>query len=189
MLPTSAGVEPATSWSPVGRRIQLSHRGRRDNSGIIFLQFYINVYMLCCGYAFNIYIYISMPLADPQWGISNEYSQYFMENWRKLSQSYPQILLNMSSYIQSMMPLTWHLLFTLSPLGFFKWTFPSLDLGMSTTVNLGSQYEIENIMANSVEWIYIVSKGLFFFFLFFFWFDFFFFFFFLVCRVERNTFC
>ena len=25
MLPTSA--EPATSWSPVGRRIQLSHRG------------------------------------------------------------------------------------------------------------------------------------------------------------------
>ena len=28
MLPTSAGVAPATSWSPVGRRIQLSHRGR-----------------------------------------------------------------------------------------------------------------------------------------------------------------
>ena len=27
MLPTSAGVEPATSWSPVGRCIQLSHRG------------------------------------------------------------------------------------------------------------------------------------------------------------------
>ena len=31
MLPTSAGVEPATSWSPVGRRIQLSHRGRLLN--------------------------------------------------------------------------------------------------------------------------------------------------------------
>ena len=28
MLPTSAGVEPTTSWSPVGRRIQLSHQGR-----------------------------------------------------------------------------------------------------------------------------------------------------------------
>ena len=28
MLPTSAGVEPATSWSPVGLCIQLSHRGR-----------------------------------------------------------------------------------------------------------------------------------------------------------------
>ena len=28
MLPTSAEVGPATSWSPVGRRIQLSHRGR-----------------------------------------------------------------------------------------------------------------------------------------------------------------
>ena len=28
MLPTSAGVEPATSWSPIGRRIQLSHRGQ-----------------------------------------------------------------------------------------------------------------------------------------------------------------
>ena len=33
MLPTSAGVEPATSWSPVGRRIQLSHRGRPFLSG------------------------------------------------------------------------------------------------------------------------------------------------------------
>ena len=31
MLPTSAGVEPATSWSPVGRRIQLSHRGQQYN--------------------------------------------------------------------------------------------------------------------------------------------------------------
>ena len=29
MLPTSAGIEPATSWSPVGWRIQLSHRGRQ----------------------------------------------------------------------------------------------------------------------------------------------------------------
>ena len=28
MLPTSAVVEPATSWSQVRRRIQLSHRGR-----------------------------------------------------------------------------------------------------------------------------------------------------------------
>ena len=28
----SAGVEPATSWSPVGRRIQLSHRGLRNNT-------------------------------------------------------------------------------------------------------------------------------------------------------------
>ena len=30
MLLTSAGVEPATSWSPVGRRIQLNHRGRLE---------------------------------------------------------------------------------------------------------------------------------------------------------------
>ena len=29
MLPTSAGVEPATFWSPVGRRIQLSHQAGR----------------------------------------------------------------------------------------------------------------------------------------------------------------
>ena len=28
MLQTSAGLEPTTSWSPVGRRIQLSHLGR-----------------------------------------------------------------------------------------------------------------------------------------------------------------
>ena len=33
MLPTSAGVEPATSWSPVRRRIQLSHRGRQSSVG------------------------------------------------------------------------------------------------------------------------------------------------------------
>ena len=36
MLPTSAGVEPATSWSPVGRRIQLSHEaGRPSSSNIV----------------------------------------------------------------------------------------------------------------------------------------------------------
>ena len=29
MLPTLAGVEPATSWSPAGRRIQLSHQAGR----------------------------------------------------------------------------------------------------------------------------------------------------------------
>ena len=29
MLLTSVGVEPATSWSSVGWRIQLSHRGRQ----------------------------------------------------------------------------------------------------------------------------------------------------------------
>ena len=28
MLPTSVGIEPVTSWSPVRRHIQLSHRGR-----------------------------------------------------------------------------------------------------------------------------------------------------------------
>ena len=33
MLPTSAGVEPGTSWSPVGRRIHLSHRGKPVGSG------------------------------------------------------------------------------------------------------------------------------------------------------------
>ena len=33
MLPTSAGVEPATSWSPVGRRIQLSHEAGLNEMG------------------------------------------------------------------------------------------------------------------------------------------------------------
>ena len=40
MLPTSAGVEPATSWSPVGRRIQLSHRGRLSNCVAHTVAFY-----------------------------------------------------------------------------------------------------------------------------------------------------
>ena len=30
MLPNSEGFEPATSWSPVGRHIQLSHRGQLE---------------------------------------------------------------------------------------------------------------------------------------------------------------
>ena len=41
MLPSSAGVEPATSWSPVGWRIQLSHRGQ----------------LLTCMSTHNIYFY------------------------------------------------------------------------------------------------------------------------------------
>ena len=38
MLPTSAGVEPATSWSPVGRCIQLSHPrpAEREKEGCIW---------------------------------------------------------------------------------------------------------------------------------------------------------
>ena len=42
MLPTSAGVEPATSWSPVGRRIQLSHRDRCIYLFMPSGHFYIN---------------------------------------------------------------------------------------------------------------------------------------------------
>ena len=47
MLPTSAGVEPATSWSPVGRRIQLGHRGQpflSDNFHFLVVKFsvYLN---------------------------------------------------------------------------------------------------------------------------------------------------
>ena len=40
MLPTSAGVEPAIPWSPVRRRIQLSHRGLFlfDIFGVILCQ-------------------------------------------------------------------------------------------------------------------------------------------------------
>ena len=43
MLPTSAGVEPATSWSPVGWRIQLSHRGwhlNLVNCNLIIIAYY-----------------------------------------------------------------------------------------------------------------------------------------------------
>ena len=37
MLPTSAKVEPTTSWSPVGRRIQLSHRDNQTSRSWIYL--------------------------------------------------------------------------------------------------------------------------------------------------------
>ena len=41
MLPTSTGVEPATSWSPVGRRIQQSHRQAKCVADdILFLFFF-----------------------------------------------------------------------------------------------------------------------------------------------------
>ena len=40
MLPTSAGVEPVTSWSPVGRRIQLSPRSRSQVIPETFLNWY-----------------------------------------------------------------------------------------------------------------------------------------------------
>ena len=37
ILPTSVGVDPVTSWSPVRRRIQLSHRGRLKITSICHL--------------------------------------------------------------------------------------------------------------------------------------------------------
>ena len=43
MLPNSAGVEPATSWSPVGRRIQLSHRGRQK-----IVRHFVQIVSLVC---------------------------------------------------------------------------------------------------------------------------------------------
>ena len=46
MLPTSAGVEPATSWSPVGRRIQLSHRGRLFKANNVFSKRFVKIYIL-----------------------------------------------------------------------------------------------------------------------------------------------
>ena len=49
MLPISAGVEPATSWSPVGRRIQLSHRG---GTGVVSLYMsHIPIRNRCVTYA------------------------------------------------------------------------------------------------------------------------------------------
>ena len=45
---------------------------------------------LCCGYSLEL----------PHWGASNEYPEHnyvFMENWRKLSQNYHQILLLIKS--------------------------------------------------------------------------------------------
>ena len=40
MLLTSAGFEPVTSWSPVGRRIQLSHRDRLTYMYVVELFFF-----------------------------------------------------------------------------------------------------------------------------------------------------
>ena len=55
MLPTQAGVEPATSWSPVGRRIQLSHRGRQFVFGEIG-KLFMNNHM--SGFILNLHIVI-----------------------------------------------------------------------------------------------------------------------------------
>ena len=117
MLPTSAGVEPATSWSPVGRRIQMSHRGR--------LKFDIEPIAWChqsfCDYVFPLrkhaysnILKISCPktenfqiknsdsflisaqnidcgylLEPPWWGGSNEYPQSMFLSRNKKNNVYP----------------------------------------------------------------------------------------------------
>ena len=49
MLPTSAGVEPGTSWSPVGRRIQLSHRGRLGTAQMMIFSLVVMIGLeKCC---------------------------------------------------------------------------------------------------------------------------------------------
>ena len=58
MSPTSAGVEPATSWSPVRRRIQLSHRGRLKWKYFVLIDhiFSETICLFCfCGLFSNIY--------------------------------------------------------------------------------------------------------------------------------------
>ena len=88
MLSTSAEVEPATSWSPVGRRVQLSHRDRQKVS-IVFLFLHENI----CGYSLEvpqqqhmfswkkeIYIYIHV-----YWSETKSYQGYVSSYyfWRK----------------------------------------------------------------------------------------------------------
>ena len=63
MLPTSAGIEPVTSWSPVGRRIQLSHQGRLlllkwrfcDSEIVIITNFVVVLYLYKKGCLFHVY--------------------------------------------------------------------------------------------------------------------------------------
>ena len=66
MLPTSAGVEPATSWSPVGRRIQLSQRGQP----LIVLNTYKAKYRVTClknlgGYMRYSFMYLTSATSSP----------------------------------------------------------------------------------------------------------------------------
>ena len=58
MLPTSAGVEPATSWSPVGRRIQLSHRGRQISINTHFMKFSTDLFFKVCPYQVDILLQV-----------------------------------------------------------------------------------------------------------------------------------
>ena len=65
MLPTSAGIEPATSWSPVGRRIQLSHRGRLlalYSAGINFTFKTIIYYISYNGKTEDVFIYLNLDM-------------------------------------------------------------------------------------------------------------------------------
>ena len=66
MLPTSAGAEPATSWSPVRRCIQLSHRG-------LILQWGSSITSVCLGHWYYSEMSVSLECVRdmiPQWDVS-----------------------------------------------------------------------------------------------------------------------
>ena len=108
MSPTSAGVEPATSWSPVGRRIQHSHRGQLKAEKYFFLFLHVNIH---CGYSLEV----------PHWGTSNEYPQcmFVVYEIRKKSEG---ILLSVAMkdsgqpvHLYSLLQLCWALWLTKNP--------------------------------------------------------------------------
>ena len=61
MLQTSAGVEPTTSWSPVRRRIQLSHQGRAVCVywGRVYVGAKVLVYVQVCDKKLEIFTFFS----------------------------------------------------------------------------------------------------------------------------------
>ena len=93
MLPTLAGVEPVTSWSPVGRRIQMSHPGRPFNSYPIapdqeklsryffFLFLHENV---CCRHSSEVLLMT----------IPNMYSMYLWRNKKNINPLYTDTCYN-----------------------------------------------------------------------------------------------
>ena len=64
MLPTSAGFEPTTSWSPVGRRIQLSHRGQHIRCRV---RQHLGLHSLLTHACPNIYSYYGNIFHHIQW--------------------------------------------------------------------------------------------------------------------------
>ena len=138
MLPTSAAIEPATSWSPVGQRIQLSHRGQ-----VVFL---VLLFICFCFVGVLLFLFFFF---------FNEYCLHQMN------------ILKMLNHWQVMFTTTWTLTFTNlrtnsadNKLITFFFSYFSQKIGFDISCKLSPKEEtIYMKCQNPIFWKICISKG------------------------------